>query len=259
MTRISRAEEFRWAIVNGERLPYIVSSYGYVISVFADRDPHLLKRIFHKQHMYVRMTVRGKSKNIQVHRVVAESFLNNPENKPIVHHINKNPIDNRVENLIWCTQIEHKRYHADEIARNRKVFYGDSCNFSVYSNEQIHSVCKLLETNSMSITDIVSMTGVKRATISKIMTRHQWTVVSELYNIDNYDYDKWKSKAGDPGNRNSPYTVDQIRYVCTLINEYYRISDIVRMTGVGRRTISYIKHGKIWTHISSEYGITDKK
>lgn len=44
-----------------------------------------------------------------VHRLIAETFLGNPQNKPEIDHINRNPGDNRLENLRWATRSENNR------------------------------------------------------------------------------------------------------------------------------------------------------
>ena len=57
-----------------------------------------------------------KKKYYSIHRLVAETFIPNPENKPFIDHINRDRSDNRVENLRWVTAQENQ----NNTIRNRQ-------------------------------------------------------------------------------------------------------------------------------------------
>jgi len=72
----------------------------------------------------VTLCVNNNTKRFQVHRLVAEYFIPNTQNKKCVNHIDGNPSNNNVSNLEWCTHQENERHSYDvlgKVCQNRKL------------------------------------------------------------------------------------------------------------------------------------------
>lgn len=80
---------------------YKVSNSGTVV----DTTTNLIRKNTLLKSGYLIVVIGGK--NLYVHRVVAEAFIPNPENKPQVNHKNSIKHDNLTENLEWCTPSEN--------------------------------------------------------------------------------------------------------------------------------------------------------
>ena len=98
---------------------YKVDENGNVFSV---RNNKLLKRMmFPSGYEYVHLcNGKGKTKLFRVHRLVAETFIPNPNNLPEVNHKDGDKLNNNVKNLEWCTNLENMRHSVETGLRNIK-------------------------------------------------------------------------------------------------------------------------------------------
>lgn len=166
-----------WEEIPGFYGQYFASNMGRVKSVYRKR----LGKRFDKtasvngtpdKNGYLRTIIRenGVKRYLSLHRLVAVTFIINPENKPDINHINGNKTDNRAENLEWVTKEENNN-HA--IKNNLfKCPLGQDHGCSKLRNEDVLFIRK----NNKKYTQkqLGEMFGVTQSMISAIVINKNW-------------------------------------------------------------------------------------
>lgn len=98
----------QWKDIGSYEGLYRVSNLGKVFSVRTNK----LLSLWKDKDGYLRCNLKKHSvvRQASVHRLVAEAFVPNPENKPQVNHKNGIRHDNSVHNLDWCTCLENQQH-----------------------------------------------------------------------------------------------------------------------------------------------------
>ena len=133
-----------WKPVKGYENYLLVSNLGRVKAV---------KRFGVKEHLFVPVKKKsgylgiclkvkkdGISKNLKIHRMVAEAFIENKDNKKLINHIDEDKTNNRYDNLEWCTAKEN----ANHGTRNKRILDTKKKNGTLLGAN--HKKCKCLET-----------------------------------------------------------------------------------------------------------------
>ena len=93
--------------INGYDDRYSVSNFGTVMNI---RDGYILKQrqgIDGYSRIRLYNNIGGRSiKTFLVHKLVADAFLNNPDNKPCITHLDKNKLNNCADNLKYASRRE---------------------------------------------------------------------------------------------------------------------------------------------------------
>lgn len=105
-----------WKPINNYEDRYEISNLGQVRCLKSRKQtltsPKTMNpEIYSKsQTQYKRVQLSNPRKRFLVHRLVAEHFIDNPDNKPNVNHKDNNGLNNSIDNLEWCTQSENLKH-----------------------------------------------------------------------------------------------------------------------------------------------------
>ena len=110
-----------WKPVVGYEGLYEISNMGRVKSIKFNKEKILFLQKDKDGYLRSGLRKMGKLKKYFVHRLVAEAFIPNPNNLPIVNHKDENKQNNCVENLEWCTVKYNNSYGSAIFKRKEKL------------------------------------------------------------------------------------------------------------------------------------------
>jgi hypothetical protein len=120
-----------WRDIEGYEGLYQISNLGSVKSLFRYRvckngsfqpikERLLSPRTDKDGYKEVLLCNNCKRKCFKIHRLVAQAFISNPNNYPVINHKDENPSNNIVENLEWCT-VKYNTNYGTTQERRRKT------------------------------------------------------------------------------------------------------------------------------------------
>lgn len=142
---------------------YKIDEYGAVFNTYTNKYLKQYDNGF--GYKYVMLTLNGKYKQYKVHRLVAQAFIDNPDNKPFVNHLDCDRSNNYYKNLEWCTQKENINYaqkvNSPYNKRNKKVGKFDKYNNLIEIYESISEASRQTGINIASIS--YSANGIRKS------------------------------------------------------------------------------------------------
>jgi hypothetical protein len=104
------------------------------------------------------LSENGKLKTHMIHRLVAKTFIDNPDNLPVVNHIDENKLNNNLSNLEWCSQKDNVQKHLSRgnnpIRNYRECFlYKDDLLIGEFKS--ISEACRFASKNYEGISEYV--------------------------------------------------------------------------------------------------------
>lgn len=122
-----------WKDIKGFERQYAVSNLGRIKSYAKQngvcwQPERILIGGDSQGYTHVVLSNNKNKKPYSVHRLVANAFIPNHENKPCVNHIDSDRSNNKVSNLEWCTYSENSKHGYEYGSQQPKTHYGSKLN-----------------------------------------------------------------------------------------------------------------------------------
>lgn len=173
---IAWATEEIWKPVKDYEDHYKISNLGRVMSINYRGNGRscILKTNINKNgYEQVRLNVNKVGKNKKVHRLVAEAFIDNPENKKCVNHKDSNKTNNNISNLEWCTHSENTIHAFKNITIFRAT--GEDNYISKLNNDNVIEIYKSIKSHR----ELAKEYGVTKYTITSIKSKKTWKQITK--------------------------------------------------------------------------------
>lgn len=116
-------------------------------------------------------------KNESVHRLVAETFIGNPNNYPEINHIDGNPFNNHVSNLEFCTKEHNVKHAYDTGLKRRENYTGEGNASSKLKKEEVISMREEYATGTTSYNKLAKKYNVVMSNVYSIINYKTWSHV----------------------------------------------------------------------------------
>jgi NUMOD4 motif/HNH endonuclease len=218
---------------------YEVSNLGNVRHI--TKGNTLKGRISPKGYLKVVLYYDGSNKNYQLHRLVALTFIPNPENKPQVNHKDGIKSNNKVDNLEWSTNGENQRHAFENGLQNSRK--GVDNNSAKLTEEDVIKIKKMIIDN-VSQTNIAKLFNISKSNVRSIQNGSIWSHI----HVDGFM--PHKKDANGENNINSKITKDEARSIRELWNTGdYSHRELGKMFGISKTSIANIVNHKTWKYI----------
>lgn len=214
---------------------------GYFVledgTVIGKRASVVKPKITKTGYAEVNLTASDRRLYLRVHRIVAEIYIPNPDNKPFVNHKDGNKLNNSVSNLEWVTHQENMEH-----AKNHKLIHmGDRNSKSKVSEKDVEEICKLMQYGLRNCDIRKEFPNISHAVISSIRIGVCWTHISCKYTIPK------KSRS---------LSEETAHWICDKLEKKFTTTEILKLTdnkNITKDIIKDMRRKRIYSDICKLY------